>query len=180
LSCYPVNQWVMRQDIPGEASIRYGKLLTRLTGPRKSGKMGRKLAFCAWRDPSNGGRAVAFGAEIWGRSAPALRLSLRNRHLVNRGTWASGCCQSPLLQPGRSARRQRRPSGDQLRQPLPFMQNSEVDSGRPDPGTSVRAGPPPAGRISMAAVDLGLKIWRRAVSAACLQATIPISSHPSR
>ena len=24
-SCDPVNQWVMRKDIPGEASTRYGK-----------------------------------------------------------------------------------------------------------------------------------------------------------
>jgi hypothetical protein len=28
LLCYPVNQWVMRKDIPGEPSMRYGKLLT--------------------------------------------------------------------------------------------------------------------------------------------------------
>jgi hypothetical protein len=27
-SCDPVNQWVMRKHIPGDPSIRYGKLLT--------------------------------------------------------------------------------------------------------------------------------------------------------
>jgi hypothetical protein len=66
-----------------KASIRYGKLLTRLTGPRKARKMATMEAFCDWRDPSNGGRAVALGAQTWSRAALALRLSLPHRHLVN-------------------------------------------------------------------------------------------------
>ena len=73
----------MPKDAPGEPNKRYGKLLTRLTGPSKPREMATIQAFCAWRDPSNGGRAVAFGAQTWSRAAPALRLSLPHRHLVN-------------------------------------------------------------------------------------------------
>jgi hypothetical protein len=38
-SCDPVNQWVMRKDTPGEARMRYGKLLTRLTARMKTREM---------------------------------------------------------------------------------------------------------------------------------------------
>src|ERR1017187_9896084 len=78
----------MPKDAPGEPNKRYGKLLTRLTGPSKPREMATIQAFCAWRDPSNGGRAVAFGAQTWSRAAPALRLSLPHRHLVNSVDWA--------------------------------------------------------------------------------------------
>ena len=40
-----VNQWPIFRDVPGEPSIRYGKLLTRLTGCRKARKMATIQAF---------------------------------------------------------------------------------------------------------------------------------------
>jgi hypothetical protein len=52
-SCDPVNQWVMRKDIPGEASISLRKAFNRLTAQRKPRKMARMRAFCAWREPAH-------------------------------------------------------------------------------------------------------------------------------
>jgi hypothetical protein len=61
-SCDPVNQWVMRKDTPGEASILYGKLLTRLTAPTKTVENGHNTGFLRTARPSNDGRGVA----LWG------------------------------------------------------------------------------------------------------------------
>src|ERR1035438_5060011 len=82
-SCDPVNQWVMRKDIPGEPSIRYGKLLTGLTGHRKPRKMARIQAFCAWRDPGSnprGGCVWGENVEPGGSGSPFVS---SHRHLVN-------------------------------------------------------------------------------------------------
>src|ERR1039458_6730258 len=59
-----VKQRAMFRDVLGEASIRYGKLLTRLTGPRKVRKMATIQAFCAWRDPGSNHR----GGCVWGEN----------------------------------------------------------------------------------------------------------------
>src|ERR1017187_2039430 len=59
------------------------KAVNPVNRPTESAKMATIQAFCAWRDPSNGGRAVAFGAQTWSRTALVLRLSLPHRHLVN-------------------------------------------------------------------------------------------------
>jgi TPR repeat protein len=42
----------MRKDIPGEASNRYGKLLTRLTGHTKTAKNGQNTGFLRLARPS--------------------------------------------------------------------------------------------------------------------------------
>src|ERR1039457_487435 len=60
----------MLQDVLGEPSIRYGKLLAGLTGHRKPRKMARIQAFCAWRDPGSNGENVEPGGS-------ALRFALR-------------------------------------------------------------------------------------------------------
>jgi len=39
--------------------------------------------FCAWRDRAATAEDAASGAKTWSRAAPALRLSLPHRHLVN-------------------------------------------------------------------------------------------------
>jgi hypothetical protein len=66
----------MLKDAPDEASIRYGKLLTRLTGQRKAREMAIIRASCAWRDPATTARVLPFRGKKGGPPAPALRLSL--------------------------------------------------------------------------------------------------------
>src|ERR1017187_9101407 len=87
-----VNQMPIFRDVLGEASIRYGKLLTRLTGSRKARKLAIIQAFCASRDSGNDGQRRGAEAKTCSRAAPALRLSLPHRHLVNsRSDW--GCAR---------------------------------------------------------------------------------------
>src|ERR1039458_6948263 len=86
-----VNQMPIFRDVPEEASIRYGKLLTRLTGSRKARKLAIIQAFCASRDSGNDGQRRGAEAKTCSRAAPALRLSLPHRHLVNS---VDGACWS--------------------------------------------------------------------------------------
>src|ERR1039458_2316750 len=87
-----VNQMPIFRDVPEEASIRYGKLLTRLTGSRKARKLAIIQAFCASRASGNDGQRRGAEAKTFSRAAPALRLSLPHRHLVNRRSdW--GCAR---------------------------------------------------------------------------------------
>ena len=72
-----VNQMPIFRDVPEEASNRYGKLLTRLTGSRKARKLAIIQAFCASRDSGNDGQRRGAEAKTCSRAAPALRLSLR-------------------------------------------------------------------------------------------------------
>src|ERR1039457_3182406 len=72
---------VPRRTWGAKYSLR--KALTRLTGPRKVRKMATIQAFCAWRDPGSNPEEAASGAKTGSRAAPALRLSLPHRHLVN-------------------------------------------------------------------------------------------------
>src|ERR1017187_7600593 len=57
-----VNQMPIFRDVPEEASNRYGKLLTRLTGSRKARKLAIIQAFCASRDPVSDGRGRGVGS----------------------------------------------------------------------------------------------------------------------
>jgi hypothetical protein len=86
-----VNQMPIFRDVPEEASNRYGKLLTRLTGSRKARKLAIIQAFCASRDSGNDGQRRGAEAKTCSRAAPALRLSLPHRHLVNS---VDGACWS--------------------------------------------------------------------------------------
>src|ERR1019366_1491537 len=87
-----VNQMPIFRDVPEEASNRYGKLLTRLTGSRKARELAIIQAFCASRDSGNDGQRRGAEAKTCSRAAPALRLSLPHRHLVNsRSDW--GCAR---------------------------------------------------------------------------------------
>ena len=67
----------------GDPNTRYGKLLTRLTVPKKTREMAIIWASCDWRDPAATASVCHLGAKTWGRTGPSLRLSLPGRHLVN-------------------------------------------------------------------------------------------------
>src|ERR1022692_3715796 len=75
-----VNQMPIFRDVPGEASNRYGKLLTRLTGHTKTAKNGQNTGFLRLARLSATAEDVALGAETWSRPAQFLRLSLPRRH----------------------------------------------------------------------------------------------------
>ena len=78
-----VNQMPMFRDCLGEASTRYGKLLTRLTAQRKPPEMAIIRASCARRGPAATAGVCHLEAKTCGRPGPSLRLSLPGRHLVN-------------------------------------------------------------------------------------------------
>src|ERR1035437_1334029 len=73
-----VNQMPIFRDVPGEASDRYGKLLTRLTGHTKTAKKWAEYGLSAPRETQSAtAEDVALGAETWSRPAQFLRLSLQ-------------------------------------------------------------------------------------------------------
>ena len=82
-SCDPVNQWVMRKDIPGDPNNPKRKTVGCLTGQQKPLEMAIIQACCAWRDRAATAKDAASGTETWRRAAPALRLSLPHSLLVN-------------------------------------------------------------------------------------------------
>jgi hypothetical protein len=72
-----------RCAVPDDPNTRYGKLLTRLTVPKKTREMAIIPASWDWRDPAATAGVCHLGAKTWGRPGPSLRLSLPGRHLVN-------------------------------------------------------------------------------------------------
>src|ERR1022692_497009 len=131
-SCDPVNQWVMRKDIPGEPSIRYGKLLTRLTGPRKVRKWPQYRLFAHGET-----RATAAGLLPLGRKRGAGRLWF-SVCLFRTGTWLTAWIVRAGARHARSTRRHqardldpgRAPSRSQTAAPLMVPHARETKSRR--------------------------------------------------
>src|SRR5580700_9124842 len=79
----PSRRRVPRCAVPDDPNTRYGKPLTRLTGPKKAREMAHNTGFLGMARPGSAGLGSPFGCENVGRPGPSLRLSLPGRHLVN-------------------------------------------------------------------------------------------------
>jgi hypothetical protein len=59
----PPQRRFPRCEVPDDPNTRYGKLLTRLTGPKKTREMAHNTGFLRMARPGSGSRGLPFGGE---------------------------------------------------------------------------------------------------------------------